>query len=257
MNAPIPLVRARIGRGEWSKNRAAASLPRVTEALSRMAKAITLYDTTIGKKAAMAVTGIVLYGFVIAHMLGNLQVFMGPEQYNGYAKKLHDLGPLLWVFRLVLLTAFVTHVVAILQLIARGMHTRPVGYRMKKNQTTSYAALTMKYGGFALLFFVLFHLAHFTVPGVAMSHAYHHDPTDVYANFVNGFKVPWVTAIYVLAQIFLGLHLYHGSWSLFQTLGFNHPKYNARRQLIAQSIGVAVAAGNIAMPVAVLAGFVQ
>ncbi len=222
-----------------------------------MAKAITLYDTSIGKKAVLAVTGLVLYLFVIGHMLGNLQVFMGPEQLNGYAKKLHDMGPLLWVVRIVLLSCFVAHVATVLQLVTRTSAARPVAYRMKKNIATSYAALTMKWGGFTLLAFILFHLAHFTAPGVAMSAAYHHDPTNVYANVVNGFKVPWVTAIYVVAQLLLGMHLYHGSWSLFQTLGFNDPRYNERRKFLAQTIGVAVAAGNVAMPIAVLAGIVQ
>jgi len=222
-----------------------------------MAKAITLYDTTIGKKAVMAVTGLVLYGFVIGHMIGNLQVFMGPEQLNGYAKKLHDLGPLLWLARAVILASFIAHVTMVLQLNARSTAARAIGYRVKKNIATSYSAMTMKWGGFLLLAFIVYHLAHFTVPGVAMAGGYHHDPMNVYANVVNGFKVPWVTAIYVVAQFFLGMHLYHGSWSLFQTLGFNHPKYNERRKFLAQTIGVVVAAGNIAMPVAVVAGLVK
>lgn len=222
-----------------------------------MAKAITLYDTTIGKKVVMAVSGLVLYGFVIAHMLGNLQVFLGPEQLNGYAKKLQDLGPLLWMTRAVLLTAVVAHVVTSLQLIWLSSSARPIGYRMKKNLATSYAALTMKFGGIALFLFIVYHLAHFTAPGLAMSSAYHHQPHDVYANVVNGFRVPWVTAVYVLGQIFLGMHLYHGSWSLFQSLGMNHPKYNETRKFLAQTIGVFVAVGNIAMPVAVLAGVVR
>ena len=222
-----------------------------------MAKAITLHDTTIGKKVVMAVTGLMLYGFVIAHMVGNLQVFMGPEQLNGYAKKLHDLGPLLWAMRGGLLVAFVLHVVMVLQLYARTTAARPIGYRQKKNLTTSYAALTIKFGGVALLLFVLYHLAHFTFPGVSMTAGYQHSPTDVYANVVAGFKVPWVTAIYVVAQVFLGMHLYHGAFSLFQTLGLNHPRYNEKIKFVAQTIGVAVAAANIAMPVAVVAGVVK
>ena len=111
-----------------------------------MAKAITLHDTTIGKKVVMAVTGLVLYGFVIAHMLGNLQVFMGPEQLNGYAKKLHDLGPLLYAARAVILLALVLHVAMVVQLVSRTAAARPIGYRLKKNQVTTYAALTMKLG---------------------------------------------------------------------------------------------------------------
>jgi succinate dehydrogenase / fumarate reductase cytochrome b subunit len=222
-----------------------------------MAKAISLYDTTIGKKVVMAVSGLALYGFVIAHMLGNLQVFLGPEKLNAYAEKLQSLGPVLWMFRAGLLLAVVAHVTAALQLVVATGSARPVGYRVKKNTVTSYSALTMKFGGIALLLFIVYHIAHFTAPGLAMSGAYHHQAHDVYANVVNGFKVPWVTAIYVVAQIFLGMHLYHGSWSLFQTLGFNHPKYNEARKFLAQTIGVLVAVGNISIPIAVLAGVVR
>ena len=153
-----------------------------------MAKAITLLDTTIGKKVVMAATGLVLYGFVVAHMLGNLQVFMGPEQLNGYAKKLHDLGPLLWAARAVLVVAVVLHVLMAVQLVSRSAAARPIGYRQKKNPTTTYAALTMKFGGLALMLFILYHLAHFTFPGVSMAAGYKHSPTDVYANVIAGFR---------------------------------------------------------------------
>jgi succinate dehydrogenase / fumarate reductase cytochrome b subunit len=215
-----------------------------------------LYGTTIGKKAVMAVTGFVLYGFVIAHMLGNLQVFLGPEAFNGYAAKMQSLGPLLWLARGVLLLAVVAHIVAATQLTLRTMSARPVGYRKKKRLTTTFSAVTMKYGGLFLFFFILFHIAHFTAPGLAMSRAYQHNPTDVYANFVNAFKIPWVTGVYVVAQLFLGMHLFHGAWSLFQSLGFD-PRNDDRRKFLAQTIGVTVAAGNLAMPIAVISGVVK
>lgn len=221
------------------------------------AKAITLYDTTIGKKVVMAVTGLVLYGFVIAHMLGNLQVFLGPEALNGYAVKLRALGPLLWVARGALLVALVLHVVMVVQLYSRSSAARPIGYRLKKNQATTYAALTMKFGGVALLLFVLYHLAHFTFPGVPMAAGYKHDPADVYANVIHGFRVPWVTAIYVVAQVFLGMHLYHGAASMFQSLGLSHPRYDDKLRFLAQTLGIVVAGANIAMPVAVVAGLVK
>lgn len=222
-----------------------------------MAKAISLYDTTIGKKVVVALTGAVLYGFVVAHMLGNLQVFLGPEQLNGYAHKLHALGPLLWLARGVLLVCLFAHVAAVMQLAGRTAAARPVAYRMQKNAVTSHAALTMRYGGIAIFAFVVFHIAHFTAPGVAMSATYQHDAADVYANVVHGFSVPWVAALYVVAQLALGMHLYHGASSLFQTLGMNHPRYNARRDLAARAVGFAVVAGNISIPAAVLAGVVR
>lgn len=221
-----------------------------------MQKTLTLYDTTIGKKAVVAVSGAVLYGFVIVHMLGNLQVFLGPSVYNAYAASLKATAPLLWGVRLTLIVALVAHVVTTLSLVARSAGARPVGYRLQRHSATSYAAITMRYGGPALALYVLFHLAHFTFPGIAMGH-YTHSHTDVYANFVNGFSVPWVTAIYIAAQVFLGLHLYHGSWSMLQTLGASHPRYNGIIRLIPQALGLGVATGNIIMPLAVLAGVVR
>ena len=221
-----------------------------------MEKALTLYDTTIGKKAVLAVTGIVLFGFVIGHMLGNLQVFMGPEQLNGYAQHLRDLGPLLWVARAVLLLSVITHIWISMSLVMRSAKARSVGYRMKKNTTTSYAALTMKITGPLVLLFIIYHIAHLTVPGVPMGH-YQHSHTDVYANVIHGFSIPWVAGVYIAAQILLGYHLYHGAWSLFQSLGWNHPKYNEKKRLVAQTIAMFVVFGNISMPLAVVAGLVK
>jgi succinate dehydrogenase / fumarate reductase cytochrome b subunit len=188
--------------------------------------------------------------------VGNLQVFLGPEKLNHYAAFLHSLGGLLWVARLTLLASLLAHASISIQLVMRSAQARPVGYRAKQNLATTYAAMTMRWGGPALLLFILFHLAHFTVPGVAMGN-YVHSHTDVYSNVVNGFSVPWVTAIYVLAQLLLGMHLYHGAWSLFQTLGISHPRYNQHIKLIPKALGVGVAFGNIAMPLSVLAGIVH
>ena len=155
-----------------------------------MQRALTLYDTTIGKKAVMAVTGLLLLGFVVGHMLGNLQVYLGAEQLNGYAHKLRQLGPLLWAVRGVLLSVFF-HILAALQLLWRSWGARGVGYRKSKSLATGYAARTMVYSGPLLLLFVLYHLAHFTYPGIAMDLGYQHSPSDVYSNVVNGFKVPY------------------------------------------------------------------
>jgi succinate dehydrogenase / fumarate reductase cytochrome b subunit len=222
-----------------------------------MDKTLTLYESTIGKKAVLAVTGLVLFGFVIGHMLGNLQVFLGPEKLNHYAASLKGMPALLWAVRALLLVSVVAHAVVSMTLVTKTSGARSVGYRTKHELATNYSALTMKYGGPALALFIVFHLAHFTIPGVAMSSAYSHSPTDVYANVVHAFQIPWVVAIYVVAQFFLGMHLYHGGWSLLQTLGVNHPRYNEQIRLVPRVIGVAVAAANIAMPLAVLAGLVR
>jgi len=222
-----------------------------------MEKALTFVDTTIGKKVLMALSGLVMFGFVVGHMAGNLQVFLGPEVFNGYAIGLHDLGKLLWVARIGLIVALLVHVVMALQLMARSSAARPEPYRVKKNDTTTFAALTMKYSGFTLLFFLFYHLAHFTFPGVAMGAYEHLGHTQVYSNFVNGFSVPWVVGVYVLAMISLGLHLYHGTYSLFQTLGANNPLRNARLKTTAQFLALTITLGNIVLPLSVLLGLVR
>lgn len=221
-----------------------------------MERTLTLGDTSIGKKVLVALTGIVLFGFVITHMLGNLQVFLGPEALNSYAANLKKLGPLLWVARLVLLVSVIVHIVLSLSLARSASAARPIGYRLKESSATTYAARTMRWSGPLLACFIVYHLAHFTWPGVAMA-AYPHSAHDVYANVVNGFRVPWVTAIYVVAQVLLGLHLYHGSWSLFQTLGLSHPRYMGLRQSVPRLLAITVVAGNLAMPLAVLAGVIS
>jgi succinate dehydrogenase / fumarate reductase cytochrome b subunit len=220
-----------------------------------MQDTITTFSTTIGKKAALAVTGMVLFGFTVGHMLGNLQVFLGPEVFNGYAESIKSKPPLLWGIRTLLLTSVLGHVALAYDLYSRSSAARVVGYRMKRNAVTSYAAATMKYSGPILLLYIVFHLAHFTAPGLSLGAApFSH--TDAYTNFVSSFKVPWVAGVYVLANLFLGLHLYHGSWSLFQSLGLSHPRYNPARQRIAIALAVTVTTGNVVLPLSVLTGMV-
>jgi succinate dehydrogenase / fumarate reductase, cytochrome b subunit len=220
-----------------------------------MQDTITTFSTTIGKKAALAVTGMVLFGFTVGHMLGNLQVFLGPEVFNGYAESIKSNPPLLWGIRTLLLASVIGHIALAYDLYSRSSAARVVGYRMKRNTVTSYAAVTMKYSGPILLLYIVFHLAHFTAPGLALGAA-PFSPTDAYTNFVSSFKVPWVAGVYVLANLFLGLHLYHGSWSLFQSLGLSHPRYNPTRQRIAIALALTVTTGNVILPLSVLTGLV-
>jgi len=223
-----------------------------------MQRTLTLFDTSIGKKAVMAVTGLILLGFLVGHMLGNLQVFLGADALNGYAHKLRALGPLLWGVRSMLLLALVLHTWMVVDLYVRSTAARPVGYRAYKTVATSYAAKVMWLSGIVILLFVVYHLAHFTYPGIAMSSSYTHDSHgEVYKNVISGFSVPWVTALYVLAQIFLGLHIFHGAWSLLQTLGINHPRYNGPLRGLAKSIALVIVAGNCSIPLAILAGLVK
>lgn len=220
-----------------------------------MERTLSLFESTIGKKAILAVTGLALYGFVIFHMLGNLQVYLGPERFNGYAALIKHLGGLLWLARGGLFACAVAHVVVSMSLVVKTAGARSVGYRKHETLATTYAALTMRYGGPAILCFIVFHIAHFTYPGIGFG--YRHEHTDVYSNFVHGFSVPWIAAIYIVANLFLGLHLYHGAWSLFQTLGIRHPRYDAIIRFVPRAIGIAVAVGNISMPLAVLTGWIH
>ena len=219
-------------------------------------KTLTLGDTTIGKKALLALSGVILFGFVIQHMLGNLQVFLGADVYNHYAESVKSSAALVWSVRSVLLLALITHVVLVIQLYTRSLAARPIGYRVKKNIATSYAGATMKYSGPALLLYILFHLAHFTFPGLSLG-GHEFSAIDPYGNFVAGFQLWWVTLLYVTANLLLGMHLFHGAYSLMQSLGLNHPRYNRRARLGARAFAFLVTTGNVIMPLSVLVGIIR
>jgi succinate dehydrogenase / fumarate reductase cytochrome b subunit len=219
-------------------------------------KALTLLDTSVGKKAALAVSGLILFGFLIVHMLGNLQVLLGPEVYNAYGAGIKHNAALLWGARSVLLAALLVHTAIVLELYGKSIAARPVGYKVKKHIATSYAALMMKYTGPILLAYVVFHLAHFTFPGTALGD-YEHVPEDVYANFLNAFRIPWVVALYFVANAMLGMHLYHGAFSMLQSVGLNHPRYDRRLKNVARGLAFLVTAGNLFLPLTVLLGLVK
>lgn len=224
-------------------------------------KALTLTDTTLGKKVVMAVSGIILFGFVIGHMLGNLQVYLGPKPFNEYAHFLHTTPTLLWGTRVVLLLAVAAHIVSAVQLATLNKSARPRRYRVTKSVATTYAARTMIISGPLLLLYILYHLAHFTL-GYTNGLGYDHnalDPNgmrDAYSAVVTSFKVPWCVGIYVVAQVMLGLHLYHGAWSMFQSLGLNHKRYNETLRSAASAIALATVAGFLAVPIGVYLGWV-
>jgi succinate dehydrogenase / fumarate reductase, cytochrome b subunit len=230
-----------------------------------MAAALTLYRTTIGKKVVMAVTGLILVGFVVVHMIGNLKIFTGAEHLNAYAGFLRTVGEpifpretLLWIARIVLLGSVGLHIAAAYQLTRLDNASRPQRYAVKK-VTTNYASRTMRWGGVIILLFIIYHLLHFTLgqvgyaPGVFVhgdaDHGY-----ETYANVVYGFQNPLVSGFYILAMLALGLHLYHGTWSMFQTLGLNSKKWNGLWRGLAIAVALAVVLGNISIPIAVLAG---
>jgi succinate dehydrogenase / fumarate reductase cytochrome b subunit len=210
-------------------------------------------SSSIGKKVVMAVTGAALFGFVLAHMAGNLLAYKGPEALNAYAEGLRRFPALLWGARLGLLAAAALHVWAATSLTLRNWAARPVAYRRRRSLASTYASRTMVWSGPILLLFVVYHLLHFTTGTV------HHDfvPGDVYRNFVTGFRVPWVSGFYVAAMLALGLHLYHGAWSMLQTLGLSHPRYNAWRDGLCALVTALIVAVNISFPVAVLLGIIR
>lgn len=219
-------------------------------------KKLALTSTTIGKKAVMAVSGVILMGFVIGHLLGNLQAFPfmgGKEALNKYAAFLHSMPGALWTARLVLLGAAAAHIASAVALVKQNIKARPQKYRVTHYAVTTYAARTMRVGGIIVFFFIVFHLAHLTL-GVVGPDA---SNPDVYARLVAGFQSPAISGIYILANAALGLHLRHGVWSALQTLGINHPKYNAHRKHLATAVALLVAGGNISIPVAVMAGIIN
>lgn len=214
-----------------------------------------LLDSTIGQKAVMAVTGVILVGFLIAHFLGNALVYAGPEAINAYSAMLHGSRGLLWVARFLLLGSALLHVGAAVRLTVKNNAARPQRYRVKRDIATTYAARTMVWSGPVLFGFIVYHLAHLTL-GVAPG-PYVHSATDVYANIVNGFRIPWVALLYIGSMTCLGLHLFHGVFSIFQTLGINHSAYNACIRRGALLVALLVTLGNISIPLSVLLGLVH
>src|SRR5262245_5768437 len=203
----------------------------------------------------MAVTGLVLFGFVVGHMLGNLQVYLGPEAMNAYAVTLRELlhGAGLWVARAVLLLAVVLHIWAAVSLSLESRNARPQGYRVETHRASTYASRTMIWSGPLLALFIAYHLAHLTFGSVHPEFV----EGDVYHNFVSGFTSWPVSLLYIAAMLALGLPLYHGVWSQLQTLGLSHPRWNPLRKALAVGATLLVVLGNISFPVAVLAGWLR
>lgn len=219
------------------------------------AKASPFLSSSIGKKVVMAVSGLVLYGFVIAHMAGNLQVYLGARALNEYAESLRALlhGAGLWIARGGLLVSVALHIWAATSLTLESRSARPLGYRRMQRRESTYASRTMVLSGPILFFFILYHLAHFTT---GQAHP-NFIPGDVYHNFVVGFQSLPASIFYAMAMLFLGLHLYHGAWSMLQTLGLSHPRWNRLRFAAAALLTAAVVAGNLSFPLAVQLGVLR
>jgi len=224
-------------------------------AVNLPAGSLRFWQTTVGKKAIMAVTGFILFGFVCGHLLGNLQVFLPPEKLNHYAALLKSLPALLWGTRITLLVAGGLHIWSSFQLWLLQREARPINYIKKANLNSTYASRTMLWSGPIIAAFVIFHLLQFTFGAVHPGAPF--DEHNVYNNVVTGFQVWPVSLFYIIAMIMLCYHLYHGLWSMFQSLGFSHPVYTPWLQLFAKVVAILIAVGYISIPVAILAGFIK
>src|ERR1700744_578964 len=221
----------------------------------RKERAPSFWGSTNGKKAVMAVTGAILFIFVIGHLAGNLQVFEGPAKLKAYGKLLHEVGELLWTVRIVLLLCVTLHIIATVQLALLKKRARPIEYSVKKAIASSYASRTMYWSGPIVLAFIIFHLLHLTAGWVHPGAAYIEG--DVYHNVVSGFQVWWVSLSYIVAISLLGLHLRHGLWSMFQTLGIHQPLHTAALKQAALVIALLIVLGYISIPITVLLGLVK
>ncbi|HXT17827.1 MAG TPA: succinate dehydrogenase cytochrome b subunit [Gemmatimonadaceae bacterium] len=227
-----------------------------------MSQLATFYRSTIGKKIIMGVTGLIGIGFLILHVAGNLQAFEGQSKLNEYSAMLH--GPaseLLWLVRIVLIVSVVLHVLMAYQLTMRSQAARPIGYQRRVPQVSTLASRTMKWGGVFLLLFIIFHILHFTTEtidpagwrGMTDIHGQH----DIYGNVVASFRIWWVALVYIVAMVFLGLHLYHGAWSSVRTLGHAKQSPNPLHRRVAAIVAIALWAGFTLVPVGVIVGLIR
>jgi succinate dehydrogenase / fumarate reductase, cytochrome b subunit len=220
--------------------------------------AVRFYEAPIGKKATMAVTGAILFLYVLAHMLGNLQIFSPDrDQINRYSAFLHNPSnlPLLWGARIILFVAVIVHIVASLQLWKLNQAARPVPYLRKADVPTAYAARTMMWSGPIILAFVIFHVLHLTVGAVLPLQEAGPNAPDVRYNVIVGFQHPAVAIFYIVAMVLLCMHLYHGLWSMFQSVGISGPRQTPGLKRFAAVFAILIAVGNISIPVAAMTGW--
>ena len=220
---------------------------------TQLMRVARFYESTIGKKAIMAVTGLILFGFLVVHMLGNLQVFIGREVMDHYAETLHGNPALLWTVRTILLISVALHIWASIQLFRIKKDARPVSYVKRTNVGSSWASRSMMLTGPIIAAFVVFHLLHLTTGTIHPQFVELH----AYENLVSGFLVVPFALVYIAAMILIGFHLSHGIWSMFQSMGMSHPRYTPLIKKFASVFSWILVAGFISVPVAVLTGVVK
>jgi len=221
---------------------------------------LEVYRSAMVKKAVMACTGVLLFGFVVAHLAGNLKIYQGPEKINAYAEGLRELGvPLMghgdvvWLTRFALLAAVGLHMLSAWQLTVINRKARPIEYAKKTPQAATYASRTMRYGGVIVILFVVYHLLHLTVGSVHSDFKH----GDLYHNIIVAFGNPLISGFYILAVTSLGFHLYHGLWSLFQSLGWSGPRFNGFRKRFALAFAIIITTGFVSIPISVLTGILS
>jgi succinate dehydrogenase / fumarate reductase cytochrome b subunit len=221
---------------------------------------IAFYQSSIGKKYIVAVTALLLILYVLGHLVGNLQIYLGPDRINAYAKFLHDLGPILWVVRVILLAAFVIHIVATIQLAQENRLAKPQKYAVAGYQRSTMASRTMIVSGLIVLCFVIYHLLQFTLQVTDPEFREVHDSIgrhDVYRMLILGFRHPLVSLFYVIALFLLTTHLSHGFASVVQTLGINNRKIANFVSTGGQTLAWVVFAGYISIPATILLGIIR
>jgi succinate dehydrogenase / fumarate reductase, cytochrome b subunit len=219
-----------------------------------MSRLRLLWDSSVGKKVIMAISGLIWLAYLITHVLANLLIFQGPVKINAYSAFLHGTGGALWAARLVLIAALLLHVTAAVQLATRSQEARPTGYTAgRKPQVSTFASRTMRWGGALILIFLIYHILHFTV-GTAHPDFVEGDP---YHNVASGFHNPLVVAFYLVAMAAVGLHLYHGVWSSGRSLGMSPPSPRPLRRTIALVLALLLWLGFSIIPIAVYAGVVR
>lgn len=229
-----------------------------------MQKALTLIDTSIGKKTLVGVTGAILFGFVIGHVLGNLQIFLGgwgleEGHYwlNDYSEMLHAIPELLLTARIVLLVSVVVHLALAIQLAGQNRGARSSRYKIEPEVAEQtilqrWGRTTMILTGPLLAFYIVFHIAHLTVGVPLPIEGYEFVHLHPYENMIATFRVWWISAIYMAATAMLGLHIFHGGQAVFQTLGLRHPRWDARARPAAMGIALFVTLANLSIPIAIL-----
>jgi len=215
---------------------------------------LTFWRAAVGKKIVMAITGAIMIAFLIGHLAGNLLVFRGAAGLNAYAAFLkHNLGAL-WTVRIVLIVSVILHIVAAAQLTAMGRKSRPQSYARFEPQAATVASRTMRWGGVIIAVFIVFHLLHFTTGTIQPAPF---EDAEVFRNMVGGFQVWWVALLYVVAMIFIGLHLYHGGWSWLRSLGLARPRAEPLHRPIAAALAFLIWAGFTSIPLAIFFGLVR